>query len=315
MDELTSFLQKLSLKFKRRFIQYSVHGIKNPKWLAMFVLSRLQIVQSFVDFFSKPPLTYSYPGSSVFEQLNVDNVVERLRNDGVYQDITLPQNILQDIQNFSGQANYFGNGNPQLSFSFSEKAKVEEKYGEKFRFGYHFNPSTYCSAIKSLERDPKLWEIAAKYLLVAKPVFAGTIMWWSFVTQVMENADERIKFGQGVFHYDLEDYRCLKFMFYMTEVDFFDGPHVYIKGSHRKKKIKHQLSLIRDRADEDIIDYYGIENLLTIRGKAGFGFAEDPFVFHKGNIPTYNDRLILELKFVRNDYSANNFANKNRSML
>ncbi len=227
MDELTSFLQKLSLKFKRRFIQYSVHGIKNPKWLAMFVLSRLQIIQSFVDFFSEPPSNYSYQGSSNFEQINADNVIERLRNDGVYQDINLPQNLLQDIQDFSDQAIYLGNGDYKMSFSLSEKAKAEEKYGEKFRFGYHFNPSTYCSAVKSLERDPKLWEIAAKYLLVAKPVFAGSIMRWSFVTQVVANTDEQIKFGQGAFHYDLEDYRCLKFMFYITEVDFFDGPHVY----------------------------------------------------------------------------------------
>ncbi len=82
-------------------------------------------------------------------------------------------------------------------------------------------------------------------------------------------------------------------MFYLTDVDLSSSPHIYVKGSHKKKKLRHQFSILRDRDDQDIIDYYGRENVINICGSVGLGFAEDPFCFHKGTVPVSKDRLIL----------------------
>jgi hypothetical protein len=41
---------------------------------------------------------------------------------------------------------------------------------------------------------------------------------------------------------------------------------------------------------------------MTICDRAGIGFAEDPFCFHKAITPQNRDRLILELKFTLNNY-------------
>jgi len=52
--------------------------------------------------------------------------------------------------------------------------------------------------------------------------------------------------GMFRFHYDLEDYRFIKFMFYLTDVDLFNSPHhIYVKGSHEKKKLGYQFSILR----------------------------------------------------------------------
>jgi hypothetical protein len=91
-------------------------------------------------------------------------------------------------------------------------------------------------------------------------------------------------------------------MFYLTDVNLADGAHVCVKGSHRKKKLSHQFSLLRERDDQEIKEYYGQEKVITICDRAGVGFVEDPFCFHKGIVPQVRDRLILEFKFTINNY-------------
>jgi hypothetical protein len=91
-------------------------------------------------------------------------------------------------------------------------------------------------------------------------------------------------------------------MFYLTDVDFSSSYHICVKGSHKKKKLREQFSLSRNRDDQYIINYYGSENAITISEPAGSGFAEDPYCFHKGTIPVNKKRLILEIKFALNNY-------------
>ncbi|PSO85260.1 MAG: hypothetical protein BRC41_08590, partial [Cyanobacteria bacterium QH_9_48_43] len=66
--------------------------------------------------------------------------------------------------------------------------------------------------------------------------------------------------------------------------------------------LRHQFSLVRERNDAEIINYYGKENVETVYGKAGSGFVEDFYCFHKGTLPVYKNRLVLEVKFAMNDY-------------
>ncbi|MEM8831523.1 MAG: hypothetical protein AAGE96_19495, partial [Cyanobacteria bacterium P01_G01_bin.19] len=123
---------------------------------------------------------------------------------------------------------------------------------------------------------------------------------WCFVAERMmyeKNGDAQI-----LFHYDLDDYHALKFFFFLTDVDVASGPHVCIRGSHKKKKLRHQFSWLIGRSDSEIIDYYGEENLVTICGEAGFGFAEDTFCFHRGTPPVERDRLMLQIEFAMNNY-------------
>lgn len=268
----------------------------------MFVFGRIHIIRSFVIFLSRRPLSKNYgKGHSLLENFEVANVIESLRNDGLYLGINLPKNLLQEILDFSTRTIYIGDGNPNFCFYIAEKEKAEIKRGKPFRNAYTLNPSLLCPAIKKLENDPYLWVVAANYL-ETDPVLIGSQMWWTFGIQDVVNKSNEHHQGIFRFHYDLEDYRYLKFMFYLTDVDLTSGCHVCVKGSHKKKKLSHQFSLFKDKADKDIIDHYGIENVINISGSSGFGFAEDPFCFHKGTIPVRSNRLILEVKFASYNY-------------
>lgn len=297
MSSFISFSKELGLKFQRRLFQYSIQAIKKPNWFLMFILGRFTLVRRFALLLSQPPIPKNYgKGYSFFEHLDVEHVIKILNQDGLYLNINLPNDLWQEILDFSIKAIYFGDGNPNFCFLLADKEKLESMCGKRFRFAYNLNPALLCPAVKQLENDPKLWEIAAKYL-TTNPVLIGSHIWWTFATEAVEP-----RRGSFRFHYDLEDYRSLKFMFYLTEVNSLSSYHVCVKGSHNKKKLSEQLSLFRDRDDKDIVDYYGSENVINICEKAGFGFAEDPFCFHLGTMPIGKGRLILEIKFAANNY-------------
>jgi hypothetical protein len=50
-----------------------------------------------------------------------------------------------------------------------------------------------------------------------------------------------------------------------------------------------------------MVRLYGPDHLMTLCGRAGFGFATDPFGYHKGAPPVQRDRLILRVRFTIND--------------
>jgi hypothetical protein len=154
-------------------------------------------------------------------------------------------------------------------------------------------------AIKKIEQDSKLWEIAALYL-ETDPILIGSRLWWNFATDRTINEALNKPFR---FHYDLEDYCFIKFMFYLVDVDSENAPHVCLKGSHNHKKLIHQFSLISQIEQEKIVRHYDAEDIETICGKAGLGFVEDFHCFHKATVPKSKNRLILEIKFAMNQFN------------
>lgn len=295
--------QYLFLRFSIKFIRYFKYSINNPKWFCMFILCRFQVINHGITIFGERPSLQKYRkeySHSLFKSLNVENAVTTLKTDGYCLGINLRKSIVKEVLEFASHDNCFGNGDPQLSFPLAEKDNWQAKYGKKFIIGEYLDDvSKRCSAIAKLKHDPKLLEIAATYLN-SKPICTGIRLWWSF--PVNATLQERMSFAQELFHYDPLDYRCLKFFFYLTDVDLDSGPHVCVRGSHKKKKLSHKLSLFIGRSDQDIIDYYKLENIVTLCGEAGFGFAEDPFCFHKGNPPRHKNRLMLQIEFCLNDY-------------
>lgn len=274
---------------------------QNPQWLLMRKIARFKIGRSIMIYFSKRSRkSYSLPVNEVnscFEDINVDDVVNSLKIDGLYLGINLPKAIVQEIVQFAQSTVCYGNRKPDLGFYYHHIKQAETKLGKKFVIGGYFNTDVLCPAIQKLQHDPKLLAIAAKYL-DASPVHQGNNLWWSFSSKITYRQQSQ---AAQVFHYDIDDYRFLKFFFYLTDVDEHSGPHVCVRGSHNKKKLSH-LWLRKRETDKDIIDCYGKESLVKISGKAGFGFVEDPFCFHKGITPTHKDRLILQIEFAITDY-------------
>lgn len=236
---------------------------------------------------------------SLFKDLNIDEAVSSIKTNSYYAGINLPQNIIQEILEYANSSTLYGNRDPKLNFYYSDKEKIEAKLNQQLILGSYYNAKN-CSAIRMLESDPGLLAISAKFL-GATPRHIATELWWSF--PVASTWQEQLQVAQ-VFHYDMDDYLFLKFFFYLTEVDLASGPHVCIRGSHKNKKWSHQILGMRcaSKDDQEIADYYGIQNLVTITGPAGLGFVEDAYCFHKGVPPTDKARLMLQIEFAINDY-------------
>ncbi|MFB8788972.1 MAG: hypothetical protein U7123_09025 [Potamolinea sp.] len=275
---------------------------KNPRLFLMRKLARFEGIRDWILFFFKRPIKsyeISKDNPSLFQDINVDKVISGLETDSFALGINLPQDVVQEILNFAHSKPCYGNREHNFGFYYRDKEQTEARTGKQIRLGSYFGADD-CQTIKKLETDPGLLAISAKFL-GATPVHIATELWWSFPAS--GTAIEQLKAAQ-VFHYDMDDYRFIKFFFYLTDVDSSSGPHVTIRGTHKNKKLSHQLLGVRcaSKDDNEIIDSYGAQNVVTICGPAGFGFAEDTYCFHKGAVPTEKERLLLQIEFAINDY-------------
>ncbi|WP_138498166.1 hypothetical protein [Nostoc sp. PA-18-2419] len=271
---------------------------KNPKWLLMRKIARFKTGRAIMIFFLKRSTKLDFnQKNSFFSDLNVNEIVNHLKTEGLCLGINLPPDVVKEIVDFAYSTACYGNRKTDMGFFYHQKEEAQAKSGKQFIIGSYFNTTLLCPAIKKLQNDPQLLAIAAAFL-DAQPIHQGNLMWWSFSGDTTFYQKSQ---AAQLFHYDIDDYRFLKFFFYLTDVDDRSGPHVCVRGSHNKKKWSH-LWLRKRETDEDIIDYYGFESLVKISGNAGFGFVEDPFCFHKGITPTIKDRLILQIEFAITDY-------------
>lgn len=274
----------------------------NPKLFLMRKLARLEVIRNWVSSLYKllhPSYEVNQTTPSILHNINVDTIVSGIRTDSYAPGINLPQAVIQEILDYAQSAPCYADRNSAANFYYREKEQTEISLGRKIRLGSYFHAQG-CAAVRKLENDPTILAIAAKYL-GAPPVHIASELWWSF--PVEGTPMEQLKAAQ-VFHYDLDDYRFIKFFFYLTDVDLSNGPHVLIRGTHKNKKLSHQLLGVRcaSKPDEDIVNCYGAENLVTVCGPAGLGFAEDATCFHKGTLPTQKERLLLQIEFAINNY-------------
>ncbi|MBW4527410.1 MAG: hypothetical protein KME18_19860 [Phormidium tanganyikae FI6-MK23] len=271
---------------------------KNPKWLLMRQTARFGFVRSLINRSqSRTTPSLNFSGESVFSKVSPESIVQSVVKDGIYLGLNLPSGMLDEMITYAKQYPCYGDRKPEYGFPCTQKREAEYWYNRQFVTASYFNTIETCPAIAQLSRDPMLLSIAAEYL-GANPVLISSNLWWSFVTEAPLQA--RRKAAQ-LFHYDLDDYRFIKFFFYLTNVDSLTGAHACIRGTHRRKKFAHEWNKKRFK-DSEIIDSYGIENLVTIRGNAGFGFVEDTLCFHKGMPPIRHDRLMLQIEFATRDY-------------
>jgi hypothetical protein len=290
-----------------RLRAYYERTLRNPAWLVMSVLGRFNLVRFLARSFAKKADIETFQlktTTSIFVNIDPERTADVLKQDGLFTNLHLPKETLQNILKFADTNLCYGNHEHHLGFRYPEKEDVERRFQQTILTAEYFNTSLRCQAIRELGQDPKLLEIAARYFHNAQPLFTGSRLWWNFAVDDDQPYDPNLTIS--FFHYDLDDYTCLRFFFYLTDVGQYDGPHVCVRGSHRYKNLEHLVVPVKRRSDQQIIDYYGSENTVSIQGPAGFGFAEDTFCFHKATRPRLNDRLMLQLQFAIHDYGVHN---------
>jgi hypothetical protein len=238
--------------------------------------------------------------SSILGNLDVNSIAATIETDSCYQGLQLPEDVVQELLNFASSTVCYINRDAKRPWRCQGTEQVGADLPKNSRLGSYMSNSKLSSTLKKLEKDPGILAIAAKFL-GAIAVHMGSEISWSFPV-AGTHAQQRE--AAQVFHYDLDDYRFIKFFFYLTDVDISSGPHAYIRGTHKHKKLLHQLIGTRcaDIDDEKIVECYGAQNVVNVCGKAGFGFVENPLCFHRGTRPTEKPRLMLQIEYTINDY-------------
>jgi hypothetical protein len=274
-----------------------------PAHLLMYLAGRFQIVRTVaVTYFRyRCRRTRNIEEHwSRLKDVDVDQAVASLKQKGLYGGLCLRDETLNEFRLFCQEAICFGNGQHNYPFRISDRSAAEQSYQLKFSVGRYLTCLSECSTLKSLVHDSTLLSIARGYLGV-EPAFIGARMWWSFC--VGSNSDQQRRNGQS-FHYDLDGYRAIAFFFYLSDVDLGTGPHVCALKSHRRKPLSFLFSAFKSRSDEQIETVYGPDQIVTVCGSAGYGFAEDIFCYHKGLHPVTSDRLLLQIRYGLRTYGG-----------
>jgi hypothetical protein len=267
---------------------------KNPTWLPMYVFGRLMLVRK-AHWMTAKTVPESPSQSTIFTEVSCKSAVEALLRDGLFGGINLPKQLCEEIAAFALQNPCFAGSNRNLQFMPAEHGAAEERFDQAILNGNYFEKILDCDAIRTVQRDPLLHDIAAHYL-GGQACLTGTRIWWTFPTKRATAAAKRFS-SQEEYHFDLLDWRMLKFFFYLKPVDKGTGPHVYVRGSHKRRALRHQLTPFIGHPVSDVLKVYGEDKAVTMLGEAGFGFVEDPFGFHKASIVEKTPRLAMEIAF------------------
>ena len=276
-----------------------------PGHLFMYVFGRFRPVRSFMVW------CYSLRGSkasviegvgpvetrasSLASTVDVNAAVRAINRDGMSTGLTLRPEVVEQLLSYAAVATCYGEGKSENPFHYGDNDGVARSY----RLGRYTNALGSSPTLQALASDPQLLAIAREYLR-SEPVMVCARMWWSLAGPADELQQRQA--GQG-FHYDIDGYRGLTFFFYLTDVGPSNGPHIYVRGTHKNKALKHLVSLHKAQADEEIEASYGADKQICLFGTAGQGFAEDIFGYHKGLHPD-QDRLIVQVRFGLHDYGT-----------
>ena len=225
-----------------------------------------------------------------FSVAQQDEIAQVLRRDGFYKfEALMPAEICDELQRFAEVTPALPSGDP------NDLRKLiydpESPVGPVYKI---LEPDAIlCPAMQRLISDQAFVAIAEAYIGAGTSI-GGIDLWWSARYGNAPSSD-----AAQLFHFDFDAPPIwLKLFVYLTDIGPDDGPHVFVKGSHRPG-IRAAAGL-RARgyeriSDGDIEEAFGKDAVLTVTGSRGTVFFADTRAFHKGTLPTAHHRLIAQL--------------------
>lgn len=227
-------------------------------------------------------------GYYVFDQLLNEDIVDKIYTFSLNKPINyleLKNNKTIDFSIFKKK--YSENKNHSVRHQFLETKELLE-----------FEP------LKDLIFDGNFLHIANEYLKT-KPILDIITLWWSRPLSVIPK-DLQIPFKNSsaqMFHYDLDRLKFLKFFIYLTDVNNENGPHVYVKNSHKKPSFFIKSD---GRYSDELINTKFSNNVLKLVGKKGTIIAVDTRGIHKGMELINGERLLFQIEFTNSLFGLNN---------
>lgn len=280
-------------RIARRLPQYLRTLRRDPAWIAMFVGARFATARHLARVLGTAPTIPSPPGDGAVRG-DAAALVSILDRDGVAPGLRLSDATLDAVRAFTATAACFLDADPGRPAVVPWTAEPGTVPSDALIADYRDGIGS-CPALVALRTDPLLLRIAAGHLR-NPPILKRSRLWWTFAGSSADTG-ERSVFSIDHFHFDLDDWLCVKFFFYVNAVDGGSGPHAVVRGSHRRRPLATRLTPFKGVSRAVLEKAYPARDFLLMTGAAGSGFAEDPFCFHTGTSPVSRHRLMLEVEY------------------
>ena len=149
--------------------------------------------------------------------------------------------------------------------------------------------------------DERLLAVAHGHLGVA-PTILQMDAWWSL-------PESETPMGAQIFHRDRDDFRACKLFVYLSDVTADDGPHIFVRGSHREDMVQDILAK-NGRSGAAAVFFArngrhlagAIESVFggavrEITGPPGTSFLENTYGFHRGKVPKTGSRCVFQVLY------------------
>ncbi len=220
-----------------------------------------------------------------------DAALAGLRSDGFYVfHQTVEPAITAAIRTFAEQAPCIARGAGTDPETYPRQTPAVGRYD------FTEVTALACPEVQEFATDPAMAFIAQRYL--GRPVLMDEVAFWWTTTRRSEDAN----LNAQLFHQDRDRLSFLKFFIYLTDVTVDTGPHVYIRGSHRR--IPWSLRGDGRKTDEAVRTAGLWSDVTELTGPAGTIMAVDTIGLHKGKTPIGGDRLALENEFSTSLFGA-----------
>jgi hypothetical protein len=140
-----------------------------------------------------------------------------------------------------------------------------------------------CPQLLALCNDPALLAIVRGYL-GCEPTLSSIGLRWSYPAVPDSAAADTQRF-----HRDMDDWRALKLMVYLTDVDLDAGPHSFVVGTHRSAARLRA----RPYSREEVAGRWGERSIRSFIGPAGTAMVADTYGVHRGEVPRLRPRLMF----------------------
>lgn len=242
--------------------------------------------------------------STLFPNIRRDAFLAEMKQQGCAFGLQLPAPIVEIVSRYAQSHPVYAFRNEHQGFLSRDRQVAEAALGKEILLAQYYNTERDCAAIREVAQDPLLNWLALRYL-GSQPHFLGCNLWWTY--PIRPSREDQIKHAH-FFHRDVDDFRFVKYFFYITPVAAGDGGHWLVRGSHRRApniRFKDRFRL-RRYEDSEIAGFYPADDILEVVGPAGTGFAEDTLCVHKAASPSIAPRLILQLQYGLFDLGVGN---------
>ena len=296
------FILKLFLDAVRDTIKIVKHFnlIKHNNFLVIF---KMFIIRFFFSFSSirkfQKIKTSNYISKEIYfenPEINVEKISNEIDNLGYANSLKLKKNYVEELkklifdsQNFDLKKISKKKLNLKKMDDESEKNYVQRLESlEISRLTGTINLNDE-NILKNIITSKSLLEIAKSYLNTNCISINATY----FISNPIKTSEEEKYSNAQYFHWDNDFVKFFKFYIYLSDVDEFAGPHVFIPFSHKYKKKQHRLC--RLYSDDKVLSEY--KDIKYFKGVAGTSFFTDSYGLHKGVTPLNKYRLMLNIHF------------------